>query len=143
MVGEGEPMKQTEPTNACPLPAAETIHSARAPLELRWLDLNWDEEKTGPRARALTSRIKSSCAGWRKEPTSEELYEALHAQQPDAYQQALVSMWVNEATNTEIMDGWIQKAYTLRELVEAMHKTGNTSNNTRNRWIRNWLSEVP
>ena len=85
----------------------------------------------------------SSCAGWPRMPTGEELYEALHAEHPDAYQQAAVGMWANEATEAEIMDGWIQEAYTLRELVAAMHRTGNTWNNSRNRWIRRWLSEGP
>ena len=134
---EGKP-EQAGRTQACPLPAAGTIHEGKAPKSLRTLDPNWDEEKTGPKARAFKQRIESSCAGWGRKPTS----EALHEEHPNTYQQALISMWVNEATEAEIMDGWIQEAYTLRELVEAMHRTGNTWNTSRNRWIRNWLSET-
>ena len=48
-------------------------------------------------------------------PHQEDLHEALHEEHPNTYQQALISMWVNEATKAEIMDGWIQEAYTLRE----------------------------
>ena len=127
----------------CPLVKAETVYDGKAPTEGRALDPQWDDDKVGPKARVFTDRIMSSCAGWPKWPTSEELYEALHAEQLDRRQQAMVSMWVNEASEVEIMDGWIQEAYTLRELVEAMHRTGNVWNSRRNQWIRTWFSEAP
>ena len=127
----------------CPLVAPELVPHEPAPLELRQLDSKWDDELVGAKAQVLTSRIISSCAGWPKWPTSEELFEAFHAEQPTTRQHALVGMWVCEATDTELMDAWIQEVYTLRELVEAMHRTQCTWFSQRNEWIRYWLSEAP
>ena len=107
------------------------------------MDPDWDDALIGPKARVLTSRIISSCAGWPEWPTSKELFDALHAEEPTDRQRALIGMWVSEATETELMDAWIQEVYTLRELVAAMHRIDYTWLYERNEWIRYWLSEAP
>ena len=37
-------------------------------------------------------------------------------------QRNLVRMWASEASIAEIILGWAQRAYTIRELVAAMHR---------------------
>ena len=126
-----------------PLVPPELVPDIVAPQSLRKMDPNWDDSLVGPKARALTSRIISSCAGWPKWPTSEELFDAFHAEEPTDRQKALIGMWVSEATDNELMDAWIQEVYTLRELVAAMHRIDYTWLYERNEWIRYWLSEAP
>ena len=69
-------------------------------------------------------RISSSCAGWKQPPTTGEFYEAIRADEPDQRQRAMISMWIQEATNDEILLAWAEEVYTVRELVAAIHKTG-------------------
>ena len=80
-----------------------------------------DPALTGPRAAAVRWRIVSSCAGWEARPTTEEFYEAVRAGNPTRRQRAIVLMWATEATLWEILEAWAQRAYTIRQLVRAMH----------------------
>ena len=80
-----------------------------------------DPALTGPRADAVRWRIVSSCAGWETRPTTEEFYAAVRAANPTRRQRAIVLMWATEATLWEILEAWAQRAYTIRQLVRAMH----------------------
>lgn len=65
---------------------------------------------TGGHAAAVHRRIMSSCAGWRRRPTAEELYEAVRATRPTVRQQAIVDTWRREATVQEFLEAWAQRA---------------------------------
>ncbi len=78
----------------------------------------------GPNSRTVNSRLFSSCAGWVDPPTSAEFYAAIRAQAPDPRQRAILRTWFREATNSEVLWGWIEEAYTLPELVAAIHQIG-------------------
>ena len=117
------------------LPPPEQISNRVAPEWMRSLNPTLRDDERGPTARVLKCRIVSSCAGWPRKPTAEELYEALHAGEPTTREKALVSMWVSEAQDWELMDAWMQGVYTLRELVAAMHRCGLTRYWERNEYL--------
>ena len=86
------------------------------------------------RSETVRRRILSSCAGWPRWPTAEEFYEAVRAPALTRYQRHLVSMWVMEAEWGETLRAWAEEAYTVRELVAAIHRTGTaTDRRSRNR----------
>lgn len=55
---------------------------------------------------------------------AEELYEAIRAESPSGRQQAVLRTWLLEATWGELLDAWVQRVYTWRELAVAMHRIG-------------------
>ena len=77
---------------------------------------------TGRNANAVQLRIMSSCAGWKKRPTAGEFYDAIRAEHPTPRQTGLVRRWGAEATITDLLQAWVQHAYTLRQLVQALHR---------------------
>ena len=76
----------------------------------------------GRHALAVQLRLASGCAGWKRRPTSEEFYDAVRAEQPTERQASIIRMWGAEATTGEIIEAWVQRAYTFRELVAALHR---------------------
>ena len=82
-------------------------------------------DRTGPRSATVARRIAKSCAGWNRPPTETEFYEAVHAAEPTERQATIIGMWVCEATMDEILLACAEEAYTLRELIRAIHRTGN------------------
>ena len=82
-------------------------------------------DKTGPKSPAVARRIAKSCAGWNRPPTETEFYEAMRTAEPTERQATIIGMWVCEATMDEILLACAEEAYTLRELIRAIHRTGN------------------
>ena len=119
----------------CTLPQPTAFSDRQVPEDLKRLFPDYDPEATGAAAPVLHWRVASSCAGYARKASGGELYEALHAENPTIRQKALVSMWVNEATDSEIVRGLAQQAYTLRDLVSAMHRSDCTRNWERNRFL--------
>ena len=72
----------------------------------------------------MTGRIASSCAGWIEPPTGAEFFEAVRAETPTTRQADIISMWLLEATDDEILLAWAEEAYSFRELVNAIHRSG-------------------
>ena len=92
---------------------------------------------TGPRSRTVASRMASSGAGCAQPPTARELYDAIRAERPTSRQKSLLGLWANEAEWFELIDAWAERAYTLRQLVGALHRAGITRSRhsrTLNRW---------
>lgn len=82
-------------------------------------------EAEGRRSRAVTRRIASSCAGWEPpHPTASEFYDAIRAERPSARQEALVLMWLNEASERDVYAAHYQGAYTWRLLAAAARRIG-------------------
>ena len=83
-----------------------------------------DPREKRERSATVRARISSSCAGWRERPTSREFYAAVRAAEPDDRQKGLLAMWATEAHWRELMQAWAEEAYTLQELVAALHRAG-------------------
>lgn len=80
---------------------------------------------TGRHSRTVWSRLFSSCAGWPDpKPTPEELYDAVHADQPSVRERTVVRTFVNEASPAEMLRAWAERVYTWRTLVLAVHRIG-------------------
>lgn len=116
----------------------------------------------GRHARAVQRRLASGCAGWKRRPTAEEFYDAVRAEQPTDRQASIIRMWGAEATAGELIEAWVQHAYTLRQLVAALHRAnfgvdptmrsyplnakgnlGGRRGRRLGRWVRNPLAAVP
>lgn len=111
---------------SCELLAPEafpTPEEVRPDPELRRWSGTPDEE-IGPDSRAVYWRFFSSCAGWPRPPTPREFYDAIRNENPSRRQRAVLRTWFREATNSEILRGWIEEAYTWPMLVAAIHRTG-------------------
>ena len=94
----------------------------------------------GPQAEAVRRRIMSSCAGWASRPTPKEFHAAVRAEHPTRRQRAIVWMWGLEATTRELLEAWLQRAYTLRQLVNALH-LANFDCGSRIRVINQWATK--
>jgi hypothetical protein len=82
------------------------------------------DEETGPRSRAVSRRLNMSCAGWRKTPSAEEFYNALHAPGGTDREAAILLTWYHEADAVEQLDARLEEAYSWRDLVQAFHRVG-------------------
>lgn len=78
----------------------------------------------GPRSKALRMRVMTSMAGWRRPPSGEELYHAIHAKEPTDRQKILIRAWEAEATDFDLFGGFQEQAYSLQELVAALNRAG-------------------
>lgn len=117
----GEP--QDRPCDLLPPEAFPTPADIRPDAALRRQGGVPDEE-TGPDCHVVYWRFFSSCAGWPRPPTPREFYEAIREENPDRRQRAVLRTWFREATNREILRGWIEEAYTWPMLVAAIHRIG-------------------
>ena len=108
----------------CKLAPAERFTDEPASWELRERFGALGPEGTGRQSRAVEGRFLSSCAGWKRPPTADELYEAIRAENPSKRQEAVLRTWLLEATWGELLDAWAQEVYTWRELATAMHRIG-------------------
>ena len=86
-----------------------------------------DPTRLGPGSRTVALRIGRSCAGWAEKPTNREFYGAVRAAVPDERQCAVLGMWIQEATAEDIMFAWAEEVYTMRQLVHALHASGNAN----------------
>ena len=84
------------------------------------------DAETGPDSRTVTSRLRMSCAGWRKVPTAEEFHRAVHDPEGTPRETAILLTWYHEADVAEQLDARIEGAYSWRELARALHRVGLT-----------------
>ena len=84
------------------------------------------DAETGPDSRTVTSRLRMSCAGWRKVPTAEEFPRAVHDPEGTPRETAILLTWYHEADVAEQLDARIEGAYSWRELARALHRVGLT-----------------
>ena len=117
----GDP--EDRPCDLLPPEAFPTPEDVRPDPGLRRRGGTPDEE-TGPNSHAVYWRFFSSCAGWPVPPTPREFYDAIREENPSRRQRAVLRTWFREATNSEILWGWIEEAYTWPMLVAAVHRIG-------------------
>ena len=104
---------------------AERFTDARATLEQRrMIHAPETADQRGEQSRAVQGRLASSCGGWPEPPSAREFHEAVRAEAPDERQRAILDVWATETEWHELLAAWTEDAYTLRELVAALHRAG-------------------
>ena len=88
------------------------------------LRLNEPTTAWGPDSPTITLWLGCRCAGWPRMPTSREFHEAVRAERPTSRQRAILDAWANQADWTEVLQAWAEHAYTMRELVAALRRSG-------------------
>ena len=88
--------------------------------------LHVPDTETGPNSRTVTSRLRMSCAGWRKVPTAAEFYAAVHEPTGSDRETAILLTWYHEAHIVELVHARLEGAYSWRELARALHRVGLT-----------------
>ena len=83
-------------------------------------------EETGRGSITVERRLARSCAGWDERPKSGEFYDAIRAEKPDRRQRTILRVFSQEAEWHELISAWAEGAYTLRQLVAALHRAGHT-----------------
>ena len=83
-------------------------------------------EETGRGSITVERRLARSCAGWDERPKSGEFYDAIRAERPDRRQRTILRVFSQEAEWHELISAWAEGAYTLRQLVAALHRAGHT-----------------
>ena len=109
----------------CVLGPPEAFSDTPAPVNPDW----WfwpriEPDQMGPKSRSVASRLNQSCCGWPKARTAPEFYEAVRAEEPTRRQRTVVYAFGLEADEVEVAQAWAEHAYTWRQLVHALHKTG-------------------
>ncbi len=131
-----------DPRRAAILKPAEAFDDRAPTAALRGeCGIERGADELGRHSRTVERRIAISCAGWAEPPTAAEFYDALRTARPTERQQSLIAMWVREATDGELLLGWMEEVYTERELVAAMHRAGAADVNPKrnadlNRWTK-------
>ena len=74
-----------------------------------------DQARVGPKSAVLQGLINGECCGWVKQPTTEELYEAIRAEKPTSRQKSLAGVLVR-ADFWDLMGAWMEGAFTWRQL---------------------------
>ena len=96
-----------------------------------------DLRHVGPNSVTIMLRLSTSCAGWRDPPTAAEFHDAVRAPEPTARQRAILGAFAREADWRELIAAWAERAYTIRELVTALHRAGHAKCRAA-RWINGW-----
>ncbi len=81
-------------------------------------------EETGRNSTTVALRLARSCPGWGERPKSWEFYDAIRAEKPDLRQRTILHVFSQEAEWQELISAWAEGAYTLRQLVAALHRAG-------------------
>ena len=103
---------------------ADTIASDEETLRL-----GYGKDLTQVAAKSVTImlRLSASCAGWRDPPTAAEFHDALRAPEPTVRQRAILVAFAREADWRDLIAAWAERAYTIRELVTALHRVGHAN----------------
>ena len=76
----------------------------------------------GPECDGIAGLLAGRCAGWPQPPTARELYDAMRAKARTARQKAIVRVLITEGTADTVALGYLDGAYTWRQLARAMHE---------------------
>lgn len=106
------------------LPPARFSDARATAEQRRMVNAPTTASETGPNSRSIRMRLACSCAGWNEPPTSDEFHAAVRAKTPTERQRAILESWSNEAEDIEVLDGWTEDAYTLRQLAAALQRAG-------------------
>ncbi len=113
-----------------------------SPSETRRLSRASDAGETGRDSITVKIRLARSCAGWPERPKSAEFYDAIRAEKPDGRQRTILYVFAQEAEWYELIAAWAEGAYTLRQLVAALHRAGHSRCRAARR-LNGWASVPP
>ncbi len=68
--------------------------------------------------------VGGACAGWCARPTSDELYDALRADNPTNRQRSIATVLINEASFEDLVNAHTEGAFTWRQLARAARSQG-------------------
>ena len=111
----------------------EAFRDTPAEIDEDWPRSPGDEYRTP----SVLGRLSSSTCGWEKKPNMEELAEAMTVEEPTRRQLCVANVIIAEATTDELFQGYLDRLYTMRQLVQRMHDLGATKSwrtRTVNRW---------
>ena len=110
-----------------------------APTDTETVRLGYAKDLARVEGKSLTVmlRLSGSCAGWAEPPSAAEFYDAVRASEPTERQRAILGTFAQEAGWHELIAAWAERAYTIRELVTALHRAGHAKCHTA-RWINGW-----
>jgi len=80
-----------------------------------------------PDCEAIAGLLNRACCGWPQSPTAREFYEAMRTPVRTARQQAIVRVLIVDGTTDTVALGYLDGAYTWRQLAQAMHETNHYS----------------
>ena len=78
-------------------------------------------EERGPASTAIAGCLSSCCAGWKKQPTAAEFYQAVHARRPGSRARAILAVLLREGTQNDWLQAWSEGAFTWRQVIRAGH----------------------
>lgn len=111
-----------------PFPALltpEHFSDERATPEIKAkLKAGTSPQETGPNSVTVRGRLSASCCGWRLPPSVAEFHQAVKSDPPTDREAAILYTWAAEANPSELLLGWVEDAYTFRELAAALHRAG-------------------
>lgn len=110
--------------------------------EARRLANSLDPGETERNSITVEMRLARSCAGWPNRPKSAEFYDAIRARRPNERQRAILRVFAQEADWRELVTAWAEGAYTLRGLVEALHRAGHEQCRAA-RYLNRWATAPP
>ena len=116
-----------------PLLPPEAFRDTPATTNDEWSQ-NADDEHRAPSIRA---RLSSTTCGWRNKPTMDELAAAMTTANPTRRQLCVANVIIAEATTDELFQGYLDRLYTMRQLVQRMHDLRATKT-WRTRTINRW-----
>jgi len=83
--------------------------------------------RRGPDCEAIAGLLNRACCGWPQSPTAREFYEAMRTPVRTARQRAIVRVLIVEGTTDTVALGYLDGAYTWRQLAQAMHENNHYS----------------
>ena len=90
-------------------------------------DPRFPASRRGPECEAIAGLLNRACCGWPQRPTPQEFYEAMRTPVRTARQRAIVRVLIVEGTTDTVALGYLDGAYTWRQLAQAMRENNHYS----------------
>ena len=85
-------------------------------------DPRFPTNRRGPECDAIRGLLNRSCCGWPQSPTAGEFYEAMRTPVRTARQRTIVRVLIVEGTIETVALGYLDGAYSWRQLARAMRE---------------------
>ena len=107
----------------CELAPPRAFSDKLAPENLHQRLYPGDDRRLTGRHSATAERIlATNCAGCIEIPSAEDLFDGLRRSEPTPRQLLAVETWLLEASSEDEWRAWVERVYSWRLLVEAMHR---------------------
>ena len=85
-------------------------------------DARFATNSRGPNRKGIAGLLARACCGWPESPTAREFYEAMRTPVRTARQRAIIRVLIVEGTTDTVALGYLDGAYTWRQLAQAMQE---------------------